>query len=153
MVIWARLAQEGTHLMFPYLELAKHYEHSAKDYVTAIEYTLMAQTRASNVVERAELEHRLKRVRTQSHARFGGRECRERRVKVGLQIIDFAWPGAPASIGEKLGAIGRGAEEAGIDSLWVMDHFFQSPKLGAVRRPYAGGLYGAGFRGGADIAD
>ena len=34
MVIWARLAQEGTHLMFPYLELAKHYEHRAKDYIT-----------------------------------------------------------------------------------------------------------------------
>jgi F420-dependent oxidoreductase-like protein len=56
-------------------------------------------------------------------------------VKVGLQIIDFAWPGAPASIGENLGAIGSGAEEAGIDSLWVMDHFFQSPKLGAVEDP------------------
>jgi tetratricopeptide (TPR) repeat protein len=60
--IWGRLAAEGTHLMFPYLELAKHYEHRAKDYLTAIEYTLMAQTRATNAIERAELEHRLKRV-------------------------------------------------------------------------------------------
>ena len=60
--IWGRLAAEGSHLMFPYLELAKHYEHRAKDYLTAIEYTLMAQTRAANAVERAELEHRLKRV-------------------------------------------------------------------------------------------
>jgi uncharacterized protein len=65
-VIWAQLAQEGTHLMFPYLELAKHYEHRAKDYLAAIEYTLMAQTRASNVVERAELEHRLKRVQVKA---------------------------------------------------------------------------------------
>ena len=56
-------------------------------------------------------------------------------MKVGLQIIDFTWPGAPASIGERLGAIGGGAEEAGVDSLWVMDHFFQSPKLGAVEDP------------------
>ncbi len=56
-------------------------------------------------------------------------------MKLGLQIIGFAWPGAPASIGEKLGAIGKSAEVAGIDSLWVMDHFFQSPKLGAVEDP------------------
>jgi uncharacterized protein YprB with RNaseH-like and TPR domain len=60
--IWANLAQEGTHLMFPYLELAKHFEHRAKDYTAAAEYTLMAQTRAANAAERAELEHRLRRV-------------------------------------------------------------------------------------------
>lgn len=64
--IWARLATEGTHLMFPYLELAKHYEHRAKDYITAIEYTLMAQTRATNKVERAELEHRLLRIQAKA---------------------------------------------------------------------------------------
>jgi F420-dependent oxidoreductase-like protein len=56
-------------------------------------------------------------------------------MKIGLQIIDFAWPGGPASIGSTLGAIGRRAEEAGVDSLWVMDHFFQSPKLGNVEDP------------------
>lgn len=60
--IWTALAEEGTHLMFPYLELAKHYEHSARDYTAAVQYTLLAQTRASNAIERAELEHRLRRV-------------------------------------------------------------------------------------------
>lgn len=60
--IWVKLADEGTELMFPYLELAKHYEHRVKDYAAAAEYTLLAQTRAANAVERAELEHRLKRV-------------------------------------------------------------------------------------------
>ncbi len=60
--IWVKLANEGTHLMFPYLELAKHYEHRAKEYSAAHQYTLMAMERASNVVERSELEHRLKRV-------------------------------------------------------------------------------------------
>ncbi|HET6314033.1 MAG TPA: hypothetical protein VFH60_09365 [Chloroflexia bacterium] len=60
--IWNRLAAEGTHLMFPYLELAKHYEHRVKDYAAAAEYTLLAQVRATNAVERAELQHRLDRV-------------------------------------------------------------------------------------------
>jgi hypothetical protein len=61
--IWASLADEGTHLMFPYLELAKHYEHRAKDYEAAERYTLMAMERAFGGIERAELEHRLARVR------------------------------------------------------------------------------------------
>lgn len=64
--IWANLTEEGTHLMFPYLELAKHYEHRAKDYVAAAEYTLMAQTRSTSAVERAELERRLARVQTKA---------------------------------------------------------------------------------------
>ncbi len=71
--IWARLASEGTHLMFPYLELAKHYEHRARNYMTAIEYTLMAQTRATNAVERAELEHRLLRVQAKARRMEGSR--------------------------------------------------------------------------------
>ena len=65
--IWANLAEEGTHLMFPYLELAKHYEHRARDYVAAAQYTLMAQTRAANALERAELEHRLNRVKAKAY--------------------------------------------------------------------------------------
>jgi uncharacterized protein YprB with RNaseH-like and TPR domain len=64
--IWARLADEDTHLMFPYLELAKHYEHRMKDYPTAAQYTLMAQVRATNAVERAELEHRLSRIKVKA---------------------------------------------------------------------------------------
>jgi uncharacterized protein YprB with RNaseH-like and TPR domain len=60
--IWRTLADEGTDLMFPYLELAKHFEHRARDYGTAIEYTVMAQTRALNAVESAELDHRLRRL-------------------------------------------------------------------------------------------
>jgi len=61
--IWQSLVVEGTHLMFPYLELAKHYEHRMKDYAAAAEHTLLAQVRATNGVERAELEHRLTRIK------------------------------------------------------------------------------------------
>ena len=61
--IWASLVGEGTHLMFPYLELAKHYEHRVKDFGEAERYTLLALERAWGEVETAELEHRLGRVR------------------------------------------------------------------------------------------
>ncbi|MGA7730970.1 MAG: LLM class F420-dependent oxidoreductase [Chloroflexia bacterium] len=56
-------------------------------------------------------------------------------MKIGLQIVDFAWAGGPEKIGPTLGAIARRAEEAGFDSLWLMDHFFQVPALGDVADP------------------
>ncbi len=51
-------------------------------------------------------------------------------MKLGLQVSDFTWPGAPASIGPTFGRIARDADEAGMASLWVMDHFFQISMIG-----------------------
>jgi len=53
-------------------------------------------------------------------------------MKLGLQIPYFTWPGGPAELGPKLGEIARTAESAGYDSLWVMDHHFQIPMVGAA---------------------
>jgi F420-dependent oxidoreductase-like protein len=64
-------------------------------------------------------------------------------MKIGLQIVRFNWPGGPTAIGDKLAEIGRTADEAGFDSIWVMDHFFQiAPGLGEVSDPMFEG-YGA----------
>lgn len=46
-------------------------------------------------------------------------------MKLGLQIIQFDWPGSPANVGSKLAEMGKTADAAGFDSIWVMDHFFQ----------------------------
>jgi len=46
-------------------------------------------------------------------------------MKVGLQIPNFTWPGGPAELASTLSRIARTAEDAGFDSVWVMDHFFQ----------------------------
>lgn len=46
-------------------------------------------------------------------------------MRLGLQVSSFTWPGAPGSIGPTFGRIARNAEDAGLASLWVMDHFFQ----------------------------
>jgi F420-dependent oxidoreductase-like protein len=56
-------------------------------------------------------------------------------MKIGLQVNNFTWDGGDAAIGETFGAIGRRAEEAGFDSLWVMDHFFQIPGIGPAEWP------------------
>jgi F420-dependent oxidoreductase-like protein len=40
------------------------------------------------------------------------------------------WPGGPSELAPRLRAIAEAAEEAGFDSLWVMDHLRQIPTMG-----------------------
>ncbi len=69
-------------------------------------------------------------------------------MRLGLQVNRFNYPGGDAAIGPTLADIGRRAEATGLDSLWVMDHFFQLPHLDPAERPmlegYAALAYLAG---------
>src|SRR3972149_1491580 len=56
-------------------------------------------------------------------------------MKLGLQIVRFDWPGSPVTIRTHLADIAGAAEDAGFSSLWVMDHFFQIPWIGAADEP------------------
>ncbi|MFC4121945.1 LLM class F420-dependent oxidoreductase [Nonomuraea zeae] len=56
-------------------------------------------------------------------------------MKLGLSCPRFIWPGGDAAIAERFAAVARGADEAGLHSFWVMDHFFQIPNFGAVTDP------------------
>jgi F420-dependent oxidoreductase-like protein len=51
-------------------------------------------------------------------------------LEFGLHVPRFTWPGGPAELGARLGAIARAAEDAGFTSIWVMDHFIQIPVAG-----------------------
>ncbi|MGB3827365.1 MAG: LLM class F420-dependent oxidoreductase [Ornithinimicrobium sp.] len=51
-------------------------------------------------------------------------------MKLGLQVPFFSWPGAPESIGPTLARIAKDAEDAGMSSLWMMDHLFQIQMIG-----------------------
>ena len=66
-------------------------------------------------------------------------------MKVGLQIGSFTWPGGPEAIGPTLARIVREADEAGFDSIWVMDHFFQIRGNGRVEEPMLEGMTALGF--------
>jgi F420-dependent oxidoreductase-like protein len=66
-------------------------------------------------------------------------------VKLGLQIPSFTWPGGPEAIGPTLGRIVRDADDAGFDSIWVMDHFFQIRSVGAIDEPMLEGWTTLGF--------
>ncbi|WP_405497581.1 LLM class F420-dependent oxidoreductase [Nocardia sp. NBC_00511] len=46
-------------------------------------------------------------------------------MKLGIGLTNFSWPVPTAELGATIEGIARTADEAGFDSLWVMDHFFQ----------------------------
>jgi F420-dependent oxidoreductase-like protein len=52
-------------------------------------------------------------------------------MKIALQIPYLTYPGGPETLGHDLAAIARTAEDAGFDSIWMMDHYFQIPVMGA----------------------
>jgi F420-dependent oxidoreductase-like protein len=66
-------------------------------------------------------------------------------MKFGLQINSFTWPGGAAAIGPTLARVTRAADDAGFDSMWVMDHFFQIRGLGPPEAPMLEGLTALGF--------
>ncbi|MBI3927461.1 MAG: LLM class F420-dependent oxidoreductase [Armatimonadetes bacterium] len=51
-------------------------------------------------------------------------------MKVGLQLVNFGFPGGPRGTAQALAGIARRAEEAGFSSLWTTDHLFQIPFVG-----------------------
>jgi F420-dependent oxidoreductase-like protein len=66
-------------------------------------------------------------------------------MKLGLQIASFTWPGGAAAIGPTLGRIVETADQAGFDSIWVMDHFFQIRGNGPPEAPMLEGMTALGF--------
>ncbi len=66
-------------------------------------------------------------------------------MKIGLQISSFTWPGGDAEIGATLARICRTADEAGFDSIWVMDHLFQIRSVGEIEEPMLEGMTALGY--------
>jgi F420-dependent oxidoreductase-like protein len=63
-------------------------------------------------------------------------------MRIGLQIPSFTWPGGSERLAETLRDVAVAADEGGFASLWVMDHFFQIPPVGAAEQAMLEG-YGA----------
>jgi F420-dependent oxidoreductase-like protein len=58
-------------------------------------------------------------------------------TRFGLQIPSFSFPATAGAVGlfEEVATIAATAENAGFDSIWVMDHLFQIPLVGSVDEP------------------
>jgi F420-dependent oxidoreductase-like protein len=49
-------------------------------------------------------------------------------MRLGLQLPSFTFPGGTPALRAHLTEIAQAADEAGLESLWVMDHLFQLPE-------------------------
>lgn len=56
-------------------------------------------------------------------------------MRIGLQVPSFTFPGGPEQIGPTFGRVAREADQGGLHSLWVMDHFFQIGVVGPPEEP------------------
>ena len=74
-------------------------------------------------------------------------------MRLGISISNFSWPVPVSGLGPMVSRIARTADDAGVDSLWVMDHFFQIRLTGLPPRiTDARGVRDAGVPGRADPA-
>jgi F420-dependent oxidoreductase-like protein len=69
-------------------------------------------------------------------------------MKIGITIPRFLTPDGDAGIGPQLAAMARDADQGGLDSLWVMDHFFQIPMVGEAEQPMLEGYSALAFMAG-----
>ncbi|MCA1834057.1 MAG: TIGR03560 family F420-dependent LLM class oxidoreductase [Actinobacteria bacterium] len=56
-------------------------------------------------------------------------------ARFGLQIPNFSFGVDNAALFGKVAELATAAEEAGFDSVWVMDHLYQLPALGGAEQP------------------
>lgn len=47
-------------------------------------------------------------------------------MRISISMTNYSWPDGPAGIAERLTATARGAEEAGVDTIWLPDHLLQT---------------------------
>ena len=66
-------------------------------------------------------------------------------MKLGLQIPSFTWPGGTDAIGPTLARTARLADDIGLDSIWVMDHFFQIRAVGSPEQAMLEGWTTLGY--------
>jgi F420-dependent oxidoreductase-like protein len=66
-------------------------------------------------------------------------------MRLGLHLVDFTLPDGPSAIAGTLADLGRACDEAGVDTLTLMDHWFQLEFLGDVTEPMLEGYTTLGF--------
>jgi F420-dependent oxidoreductase-like protein len=66
-------------------------------------------------------------------------------MKLGLHICDFTYPNGPAKLGSDLADLARRAEDAGFDTITVMDHLFQIGPVGPIENDMLEAYTALGF--------
>src|SRR6476660_7102335 len=69
-------------------------------------------------------------------------------MKLGVHCANLTWPGGPPALGTTLAGVARAADEGGVTTLTLMDHYFQMEQLGGPPEPMLEGYTSLGFLAG-----
>jgi F420-dependent oxidoreductase-like protein len=69
-------------------------------------------------------------------------------MKLAIHCADLTWPGGPAALGSTLAEVARTADQGGVTTLTMMDHYFQMEQLGGPPQPMLEGYTSLGFLAG-----
>ena len=69
-------------------------------------------------------------------------------MRLAVHCANLTWPGGPDAIAGTLAAVARAADEGGVTTLTLMDHYFQMENLGGPAEPMLEGYTSLGFLAG-----
>jgi F420-dependent oxidoreductase-like protein len=69
-------------------------------------------------------------------------------VKLAVHCANLSWPGGPAALGRTLAGVARAADQGGVATVTLMDHYFQMEPLGGPPEPMLEGYTSLGFLAG-----
>jgi len=69
-------------------------------------------------------------------------------MRLAIHCANLTWPGGPAELGPTLAGVARAADEGGVTTLTMMDHYFQMENLGGPAEPMLEGYTSLGFLAG-----
>jgi F420-dependent oxidoreductase-like protein len=69
-------------------------------------------------------------------------------MRLAVHCSNLSWPGGPTELGPTLAGVARAADEGGVTTLTMMDHYFQMEVLGGPPEPMLEGYTALGFLAG-----
>jgi F420-dependent oxidoreductase-like protein len=66
-------------------------------------------------------------------------------MKLAVHCANLSWPGGPEKLGSTLADVARAADDGGVSTLTLMDHWFQMEMLGGPPEPMLEGYTSLGF--------
>ena len=69
-------------------------------------------------------------------------------MKLAVHCANLTWPGGPAALGPTLAEVAQVADQGGVSTLTMMDHYFQMEQLGGPPEPMLEGYTSLGFLAG-----
>jgi F420-dependent oxidoreductase-like protein len=69
-------------------------------------------------------------------------------MKLGIHCANLTWPGGPAALPATLAGVAEAADQGGVTTLTVMDHYFQMEHLGGPAEPMLEGYTTLGYLAG-----